>query len=676
MNILYRTNYVKMNKNQSAYDRFIFYQEHFYDNIYYFDDNGFFNGYTNYFIESKHGFILKKDYLSSNCSVRDVKNWFYMHPGEFRVPVLEQNVLVGEYYDSDSVGKCLYQNIEDKALEIVKCFDKEIQAWGGNKKILIVSSDVKKTSLLHEIVTNADINPNPEIKYDYIIDLNICPDFRRRIYDGANNVISVSEILMPILIKRLTYFFKKRNISFYVFNGIRKSELKGLHSIEQMNLLKCIEEVLQDNNYISSFVGTDSESKEYIEMHKTDLNQLAKFKSNGIYNTLLDKHEKYLNINDGVRYTCYVPHNANKSIHIFGPCVVFGLCVSDSQTIASHLQKMVNQDGEIEVKVINHGLSYGKDLLNDILYMMCTPVGTGDTIIWLSGFSNEELSFFKMIGIEVYNLKQRVEGVHNWFLNNPFHCNSLINKVYAEKINDILSSNHSQYCSPHKMSMIEADNISLKFDNDAIMHSTQMEEYVKFLQQFRIENTQTIKGCVVVNANPCTNGHIHLIKEALKDVDFLYIFLVQESSLGFSYLDRKKMLETNLYNFNNIVILPGGEVFTSALSFPEYFNRSAHEINPLNNHRIFCEKIAPALNISIRFFGEEPEDNVTRILNLTAIEQFPRYGIKVKIIPRLTYCDKPISAKNVRKYLMQRDVESLSHLVSPDTLDYLLKITR
>ena len=99
MNILYRTISEKTNKRQSLYDRFVFYQEHFYDNIYYTDANGVFIGYTNYSIESKRGFDLKKDYIDFNCPVKSVKDWFYLHPGEFRVPELERNVLVGEYYD-------------------------------------------------------------------------------------------------------------------------------------------------------------------------------------------------------------------------------------------------------------------------------------------------------------------------------------------------------------------------------------------------------------------------------------------------------------------------------------------------------------------------------------------------------------------------------------------------
>lgn len=305
---------------------------------------------------------------------------------------------------------------------------------------------------------------------------------------------------------------------------------------------------------------------------------------------------------------------------------------------------------------------------------MSTPVAPDDVIVWISGFGENELSFFKSIGIDVLSLKNEVANLHNWFLNNPFHCNSKVNKIYAEKIYKSFFSDNQYFQTLKPISMIECNNIPLTIDNDAIINSAQMEEYTKFLQKYKINNSAKVKGCVVINANPCTIGHIHLIKEALKEVDFLYIFLVQESSLGFSYLDRENMLKINLEGIDNVSVLPGGDVFTSAISFPEYFNRSSQKINPLINHKIFCKKIAPILGISVRFFGEETEDNVTHILNLTAKEYLPKYGIRVKIIPRLKYCNVPISAKSVRKYLKNLDIENLSHLVTPSTLEYLLNL--
>ena len=66
------------------------------------------------------------------------------------------------------------------------------------------------------------------------------------------------------------------------------------------------------------------------------------------------------------------------------------------------------------------------------------------------------------------------------------------------------------------------------------------------MESYRIGDTNAIKGCVVLNANPCTKGHIHLITEALKEVDYLY-------KRSKEMLDReKKWKESNDSVFSNM----------------------------------------------------------------------------------------------------------------------------
>ena len=449
----------------------------------------------------------------------------------------------------------------------------------------------------------------------------------------------------------------------------------GLLEKEKINTTKNIEEILQDDEYIRSFTCNDAESREHIANHQFDLNQIAQYVSNGIHNILVDKEEKYLHVVDGVRHTTGTPKFANNTIHMFGPCVVYGLCVSDSQTISSHLQRLLNDNSSQGFMVINHGLSYGKDLLNDILYMMATPVSSCDTIIWFSGFMNNEISLLNSAGIKVHSLRKEISHLHNWFLDNPFHCNSAANEIYARKMLQIISPSVTNQSVCTKQSMIEVQNIPLVYDPDALLMSEELCDYIKFLKHHRIDDPTKSKGCVVINANPCTRGHMHLINEALKVVDFLYVFLVQESTLGYSYLDREAMLKQNLKDINNVILLPGGNIFTSVVGFPEYFNRtSSRNVNPLKNHKIFCEKIAPALDITVRFFGHETNDHVTHLLNMTAQKYFPKYGIDVVIIPRLEHENKPISAKDVRLFIKNEEYDNILPLVTPSTFDYLLYI--
>ena len=673
MNILYRTISNTHINIKLTYNRYVFYQEHFYDNIYFLDTTERFVGYTNYELEIGNNIVMDNNCLSYNCSVKDVHSWFESNPGKYRVPVVKDERLVGEYYDSDSNGKCLYQRIEDNALEIAACFKEELQEWAAKKTIVVVGTDTTKVQLLCQIIPSAKQEITIYEKYDCIIDLNLCPDFRRIIKGRTINEFSMSEIIFPIIVRKMWSFVCENNINFYVFDGIRKSELNGLSSKEMQNTTKCIEEILIDDEYISSFVDTDIASRTFLADHKFDLNQLAQFVSNGIHNVLVDHSEKYLNVVNGERLTIGSPKIYDRMIHMYGPCVVFGLCVADSQTIASHLQLLLKEKKQTSVHVINHGLSYGKDLLNDMLYMMATPLAQGDVVIWFSGFTDHEIALFKEIGIKVYSLKDSVSNLHNWFLNNPFHCNSITNKNYANVMHKILSFAKYDKYSTNRVSMIEKYQLPLSYDADAILHSERLEDYIKFIRSYKVADSTVIKGCVVINANPCTKGHLHLINEALKKVDLLYVFLVQESTLGFSYLDREKMVNLELKNKKNVVLLPGGDIFTTAIGFPEYFNRSSHKVNPMKNHKIFCEKIAPTLDITVRFFGEEKDGDVTHQLNVTAKAIFPAYGIKVYIIPRLMYDGKAISAKDVRRYIKNKDYEQCRPLLSPSIYNYLLK---
>lgn len=69
--------------------------------------------------------------------------------------------------------------------------------------------------------------------------------------------------------------------------------------------------------------------------------------------------------------------------------------------------------------------------------------------------------------------------------------------------------------------------------------------------------------------------------------------------------------------------------------------------------QIFCERIAPALGITVRFMGEELRDRVTKQYNDTLRELAPLYGISFVEIPRVKINGEIISATNVRMYLKE-----------------------
>lgn len=676
MNILYRSLDALAFNKYSLKDRMLFYQEHYYDNVYFLSPQGTLKGYLNYVTDSIGQLSLDRESVNTSISINSVYEWFYNNPGKFRIPVVDNNeILQGEYYDSESNEECLYKRIEDRALDILKCLKYDLKKWAKGLKISILDN-CNKANEIKNLLQDASVVTLTNNDSDITIDLLYTPHVRKLLGMDNDKTMSPSQILIPILIKKVYDFCLSNKICFYVFDGINKSDIKNKNQKEIENESRSLEWVLQDVNYVKEFCGEDLQSFEMLVKHAIDLNQISKTVNNGIYNELVDFSDGGINFSNGMRFTTNMPTNSIQTIHIYGPCVVQGLCVVDSQTIPSLLQKIINDNGYSGTCVINHGISYGKDLLNDLLYMMATPLAPHDIIIWVNGFDLQEQTLLVNYNIPIIDGKSFAVGFHNWYLNNPFHCNSKANKMMAQIIfnnirNNILSKS---YFSVDKLSLIERECIPLSYDNESLLKSKELDDYVKVLEKYRKHDDSKIIGCVVVNANPCTNGHIHLIKQALIDVDYLFVFLVEQNIGPFCYLDRELMLKESLKGVDCVEIISGGSIFTTSKGYPGYFDRTGKNINPLLNHKIFSERIAPALKISKRFFGDEPDDFVTRQLNVTALEYLPKHGVDVKIINRLTFNGMPVSAKNVRKMYFCQQFDQMRMLVPKFVFEHLKKL--
>ena len=229
-----------------------------------------------------------------------------------------------------------------------------------------------------------------------------------------------------------------------------------------------IEQVLQDTEYLHRFCGTDTTSFSKLCQHKNDLNQFVKVVSNGICNVLLDKAEENYNIIGGRRFTFGVPNNASVKIHMFGPCVVMGLCVADEMTICSILQKLINHKG-YSAEVVNHGLAYGNDQLNDLLGMMDEPIRKGDCVIWFSSFEDDELQKLSERGIPIISVRECVKDLNDWFLDNPFHCNAAANQNIAKAVFHQINKLHCDLSDRKRYSMIESLSLNLHHNPYAIL---------------------------------------------------------------------------------------------------------------------------------------------------------------------------------------------------------------
>lgn len=183
-------------------------------------------------------------------------------------------------------------------------------------------------------------------------------------------------------------------------------------------------------------------------------------------------------------------------------------------------------------------------------------------------------------------------------------------------------------------------------------------------------------GCIVANANPFTNGHLHLVKTACRACDFVYLFIVSEDNSVFSFADRFMLAQQATKILKNLAVVPTDAYMVSAASFPSYFLKDpadAKEVGGELDVAVFVQKIAKPLGITRRFVGEEPFSPITAAYNASMLAALPQNGIQVTVVPRLTQGGVPISATTVRRLYNARQYKELASLVPPTTYQYLVQ---
>ncbi len=188
-------------------------------------------------------------------------------------------------------------------------------------------------------------------------------------------------------------------------------------------------------------------------------------------------------------------------------------------------------------------------------------------------------------------------------------------------------------------------------------------------------------GCIVMNANPFTLGHLYLAEQAAAACDWLHIFVVSEDVSQFPFPVRLEMVRHGLAHLSRITVHPGTCYMISGATFPGYFLKERQTVNQAGSAMdliIFRRYLAPALGITHRFVGTEPYSEVTARYNLAMYDWLENAvmpgipAIKVVEIPRKLDNDgKAISASDVRRLLRYPQMNAIRALVPPSTLPYL-----
>ena len=180
-------------------------------------------------------------------------------------------------------------------------------------------------------------------------------------------------------------------------------------------------------------------------------------------------------------------------------------------------------------------------------------------------------------------------------------------------------------------------------------------------------------GAIVMNANPFTLGHRFLVEQSSELVERLYVVVVREDCSMFSYSERKAMVIQGVRDIGNVVVVDGSDYAVSAATFPTYFLKQISDATDTQitlDLDIYRRCIAPALGATVRFFGSEPTDPLTRRYNELMHQQLGEDHVHE--IQRKQQDGNPISASRVRKAMLEGRLWDAIQMVPPTTIPYII----
>lgn len=494
--------------------------------------------------------------------------------------------------------------------------------------------------------------------------------------EGARGWLKIVKSVNPAFVAPALQTYKK---FFQQMMDETDSIVDAVHQLQAQNIaVLAFDFIENEHGYLEKFTDKILKryrrrnipciSQLYPELQKEFLSELYEEQRNerlpldnklilteGGYYILDDIDTPFIHVHEGKRQTVGQPEMYERCIYVAGPCFIEGVYVEDKHTIPSLLQKELNLSG-FSCKVVNLGALAVRGKTG-IVKALREDLKQGDIVVFDAWVF--DMDWMLANGIPTLNLTDALEESQvpvEWVLDEPRHCNHKMNQVCAKAIYKKLLPVLSQPVESRK---------SIKKENN-ITNCLYIHRYFSNFDSSRYEKI----GSIVMNCNPFTFGHRHLIEYAASHVDYLIIFVVEENASLFTFEERFAMICDGTADLKNVKVVPSGEFILSKLTFPEYFIKEVDEDIQKNTETditFFAEKIAPVLGITHRFVGEEPEDQVTNIYNQTMKKILPAHGIELVEIPRKQDGKAVISASRVRKCLKNDDLKTLNTLVPEST---------
>jgi [citrate (pro-3S)-lyase] ligase len=208
-----------------------------------------------------------------------------------------------------------------------------------------------------------------------------------------------------------------------------------------------------------------------------------------------------------------------------------------------------------------------------------------------------------------------------------------------------------------------------------------IQDFVQSLCNKKQEAEHKTVASIVMNANPFTFGHLHLIETAAKACDWLYLFIVRENLSVFPFEVRWELIEKGTAHIPNITLVSGGDYMVSGKTFPYYFLKGICEDERISlqaelDVKIFRDYVVPTLGITHRFIGDEVYCKTTAAYNVAMKKLLPPAGVEVVEIDRKkAVCGEEaeyISASKIRKAIKENTLSKFYTCIPESTINFLV----
>lgn len=211
-----------------------------------------------------------------------------------------------------------------------------------------------------------------------------------------------------------------------------------------------------------------------------------------------------------------------------------------------------------------------------------------------------------------------------------------------------------------------------RVEGELVFMENRRDGFPRYLNSLEKTRQEGKCAAVVMNANPFTLGHRHLIERAAAEDDWLHLFLLSEEAGPIPYAVRKQLVKEGVADLPNVILHDSGPYIISSATFPSYFLRDedAAILAHAKLDLAVFGKIAAALGVTARYAGEEKSSHVTALYNRVMAEKLPEAGVAFHEISRLALGGETVSASTVRQAIHDGELEMIAFMLPESTRRY------